>query len=480
MVMPTMLKMSWTLNHSRHGAQPWEVQKAAMAARQKSGRNKFAYFMEQRLGKTPLSLNDFMTSDADLMLVVCPNSFRGDWAAAPEEWGVGGDVWSTLWPRSELFDRPLVGGRKELFVINYEATLNIFDSYKMLCRALEKRRVMLVLDETSYIKNPASKTSKAAIELAKRAQYVRELNGTPMTQSVMDYYAQLRVLGELNSIKPVVFKNRFAEMGGFMGRQVKSIKNEELLYSILGQCSFRALRADWQKDLPAQNDVHIHLEMTDRQRGHYDQMMEEFFTIVNDMEVSAELVITQREKARQISSGIIMKNGVYQEIEKSKDNPKIQAVLDLHDPSSKTIVVYTYRPSGEVLMRALQEFNPAYIRGSMDPADMLRQKQRFNNDPNCRVMLCQQRASCMGHTLLGGTGKDRCTRMIFYEDSYSLRDYLQMRDRNHGAGQDQPCTYYHLITSPVDQAAVTALIEKKSQADAVDAVVKAVRSQIRR
>jgi hypothetical protein len=470
--------MNWVLNHPRHGSKPWDVQRAAMDARERAGRDKFAYFMEQRLGKTPLTLNDFMTSDADLMLVVCPNSFRGDWAIAPQEWGVP-DVWSTMWPRAELPDRPLAGGRKELFAINYEATIQNYDSHKMLCRALQRRRTMLVMDETSYIKNPASKTSKAAIELAKRAKYVRELNGTPMTQSVMDYYAQLRVLGECNGMKPVIFRNRFAEMGGFMGKQVKSIRNEELLYSILGACSFRALRIDWQKDLPAQNDINVHLEMTNKQRRHYDEMMEEFYTIVDDMHVSVDLVITQREKARQISSGILMKEGVYVEIERAKDNPKVQAVLDLHDDSSKTIVVYTYKPTGEILTRALAEFNPAFIRGNMAPADLLAQKDRFNNDPRCRIMLCQQKASCMGHTLLGGTGKDRCTRMIFFEDSYSLRDYLQMRDRNHGAGQDQACTYYHLITSPIDQAAVNALVEKKSQADAVDDVVKAVRDQMR-
>jgi SNF2-related domain len=472
--------MTWLLNHSRHGSEPWDVQKAAMAARERSGRDKFAYFLEQRLGKTPLTLNDFMVSDADLLLVVCPNSFRGDWAMAPGEWGVGGDVWSTMWPRAELSDRPLAGGRKELFAINYEATSQSYDSHKMLCRALTRRRVMMCFDETSYIKNPAAKVSKAAIELSKRAAYVRELNGTPMTQSVMDYYAQLRVLGEINGMKPTIFRNRFAEMGGFMGKQVKAIKNEELLYSILGQCSFRALRADWQKDLPAQNDINIHLEMTDKQRRHYDQMMEEFFTIVADLEVSVDLVITQREKARQISSGILMKDGAYVEIERPKDNPKVQAIRDLHDDSSKTIVVYTYKPTGEILTKALADLNPSYIRGGMSASELLEQKRKFNEDPSCRIKLCQQKASCMGHTLLGGTGKDRCTRMIFYEDSYSLRDYLQMRDRNHGAGQDQPCTYYHLITSPVDQAAVTALIDKKDAADAVDAVVKAVRGQIQR
>ena len=83
----------------------------------------------------------------------------------------------------------------------------------------------------------------------------------------------------------------------------------------------------------------------------------------------------------------------------------------------------------------------------------------------------------MGHTLLGQKGRDRCASTCFFENSFSLRDRLQMRDRNHRGSQDEPCSYYDLITSPMDQAVVDALSGKKAQADMVDAVIKTVRER---
>ena len=83
----------------------------------------------------------------------------------------------------------------------------------------------------------------------------------------------------------------------------------------------------------------------------------------------------------------------------------------------------------------------------------------------------------MGHTLLGGEGDDRCTRMIFYENNFSLRDRLQMRDRNHRGTQDQPCTYFDLITSKIEEKVIGALSAKKTMADTIDDLVRYARTE---
>ncbi len=471
--------MKWHLRHARHGTKPWAVQVEAIRQREASGREKYGLWLEQGLGKTPLSLNEFISSDSNIAVVLCPNSFRGDWVEAPREWGV---------PHipARFFDykwSPLPRVDKQMVVLNHEATLSKFESHHVIARLLETHpRAMLIIDESSCVKNPESKTSKSVIELAKRAKYVRELNGTPLTLNVMDYYSQLRCLGELNGTKPVIFRARYAVMGGYMGRQIVGVKNEELLYSTITRCAFRALKTDWRKDLPPQTDIPVMLEMTDKQRKHYDEMLEEFLTVVDGMEMSADMVLTQYDKMRQISSCVAMQNGNMRSIEKPGDNPKVKATLDLHNNGmGKTIVVYTYRPSGETLMEALKEFKPAWIKGAMKPSELLEEKRRFNDDPSCRVLVAQQAAACMGHTLLGGEGvKDRCARMIFFENSFSLRDRLQMRDRNHRGEQDQPCTYYDLVTSEMDKIVIEALESKKSVADTIDAAVKTARKERKR
>ncbi len=267
-----------------------------------------------------------------------------------------------------------------------------------------------------------------------------------------------------------------------MGKQVVGTTNEEVLQSIIGGCSFRALKSDWRKDLPPQNDVLVHLEMTAKQHRHYDEMMNEFFTIIDGLDVPAQMVLTQMDKLRQISSCIAMHKGELRAIETPANNPKIVAAKEIiENGPGKVVIVYTYKQSGEQLYEALKKCVPAVLKGGMTDLGKTAffEKNRFNMDPSCRVLIAQQSAACMGHTLLGGEGTDRCSRMIFYEDSFSLRDFLQMRDRNHRGEQDQPCYYYHLVTSPMDQTVINALVAKKSQSDAMDDMIKTVRRRQR-
>lgn len=464
--------MPWLLNHPIY-KRPWDVQVEAM--RRANGHAKYGWFLEQGLGKTSLALNEAMVSDVDAIVVLTPNSFKGDWRLAPEEWGV--DIESFMWP-----DRILRAGSGSpffLYAINYEsARAGAFDD---LVRILESRRCLLVIDESSAIKNPRAQTTKAVIELSKRAAMVRELNGTPMTQTVMDYWGQLRAIGQLSGVNPFQFRNKYAEMGGYMGRQVKGIKNEDELYALLDRCSFRALKKDWRKDLPPKLPaVAVHLEMTARQKKHYQEMMEDFYTEINGMEVAADIVLTRMDKLRQISSCLLMNDGRAEFMEEPSKNPKMRAVLDiLNGGSTKAIVVHFYRHSGLMLQEQLKKegLQPAVIRGGMSPEDLVSEKRRFNDDPGCRVLIAQESAAHLGHTLLGGTGDDRATRMIFFENSFGLKERLQMEDRIHRGAQDQPCSYYDLVTSPMDQIAVDILTRKKNAADAIDAVVAAVRSR---
>lgn len=469
--------VEWHLNHVRHGNKPWKVQEAAAEARIASGRAKFGYWLEQGLGKTALTLNDFiLAEDCNLGIVVCPNSFKGDWVIAPEEWGVDW-IGANMWPNVAIDG---IVPFKYLFVINYESARRGFDSYKMLEAAMKRQNVFLVVDESSFIKNHTSEQSLSVRDLAKLARHVRLLNGTPQTQSVRDWYPQLRCLGECNGMEPTVFRNRYGKKGGYMGRQIVGINEEraEELAGIIATCSFRALKAEWRPELPPQIDCPVHLEMNPVQRQHYDEMMEEFFTMVDDLEVPARMVLTQMDKLRQISSCLAMHKGEIRTIGKPKDNPKLQALKDLIESGTgKWIVVYHYKASGQLLQAELDKYKPRILTGQMTPGDLMHEKAMFNEETDYRGIICQESAACMGHTLIGGEGDDRCTRMFFYENSFSLRDRLQMRDRNHRGEQDQTCLYYDFITSPMERKVVDALIRKHTQAQMIDDVVKAVKER---
>lgn len=474
----------WHLKHKIHGNKPWSVQTEAL--RRSEGKDRYAYFLEQGLGKTPLSINDIVTyhkaGNIDFAVVLVPMSFKMDWVLSPEEWGRP-EISSYWYPKHTVQDMYAESSTKHpsMFVANYEIlrSKNSDDLFEFI----EEYRVMLILDESGVIGNYNSQTTKNVIRLAKFATMVRELNGTPIFQNVLNYYGQLKVLKELNGVNPIAFRNRYVTMGGFMGKQIMigedNIQNKDELYSILKKCSFRALKRDWRKGLPPQIFKSIHLEMTRKQEFHYEEMMEEFYTeISEDLHVSAEIILTKMEKLRQISSCLAMQDGEYEFFESANRNPKLQAVLDiLESGPNKAIVVHKYKPSGELLLATLYSkgYSPSYIRGGMKPDQIIENKKRFNEDSNCRVMVCQEHASFRGHTLLGGKNEDRCTVMIFFENDFSYYQRSQIQDRNHRGDQDQDCIYYDLVTSPMDKIVLKALLDKKDMADAVDEIVKAVR-----
>jgi len=468
--------MRWHLNHAVHGTKPWAVQHAYLDAA--AGRQRYGNFSQQGLGKTADTLNEFIDfEDVDLCVVLAPSSFMADWPLAPAEWGAG-FLRTGMWGRDDLpFDWDC-----GLYSIAHETLRGSKRARDELLELFEKRRCMLVFDEGTGIKDANSVLARYVVgALSKEAVYTRVLNGTPIVQDALDYFAQLRLLGECNGMNPYAFRNRFCQMGGFKGKQVKGIRNEDELGRILDRCSFRALKRDWRKDLPPQIDQPIHLEMTDSQRKHYHTMMEEFYALVgDDEEVSAELVLTQRLKLQQISSCMLMDKGKVHWLELPKNNPKLRAAFDLMETGNgKMIVVYYFDPSGRMLIEQFQEagYAPAWITGGMTAEDIVVQKAKFNNDSSCRVLIGQIDQTSRGHTLVGKPGNDRCSRTYYYETDLSLMHRLQMNDRNHRGEQDETCYIYDPIASPIDQLNVDILTRKKTQADGMDELVRLIREQ---
>lgn len=455
--------MKWVLKRK-----PWAVQTEAL--RRSAGRSHYAFHMAQGLGKSATVFNEFLNSDADVLLVIVPNSFKASWPTVPAEWGFP-DFPVGMWPRDSFPS----GSTKCLFAINYEAVRT--SAGKRVAQLMKRCKVFLAIDESSSIKGPRSQTSRAVIELSKDAHIVRVLNGTPLVQSVMDLFAPLKCLNRLDGMNPFQWRNRFAVMGGYLGKVVKGIKNEKELYSILDSCAFRALKEDWRKDLPPKIYSTVQLEMTKRQQNHYQEMLIEFFTVVNNRDVSADMVLVQMGKLQQIASCLTIQDGKSELFEETKNNPKLQATLDiLEGGQSKAIVVYFFKATGALLLSELMRsgYNPARIQGGMRPDEILSEKERFNNDPTCRVLVGQESATARGHTLIGSKQAGWCSRMLFYENSFSLMERLQGEDRIHRGDQPEPCNYYDLVTSPIDAAIIAALQKKRAMADAVDDVVKVV------
>ena len=111
----------------------------------------------------------------------------------------------------------------------------------------------------------------------------------------------------------------------------------------------------------------------------------------------------------------------------------------------------------------------------MKPEEIAAQKDRFNNDPSCRILLGQCESTKYGHTLLGGdVDADHCSTMIFFENSYSLDTRTQVEDRIHRRGQrGENVLYIDLAGTELDRRVVRALQKKEDLYEAVFSKLKA-------
>jgi hypothetical protein len=96
----------------------------------------------------------------------------------------------------------------------------------------------------------------------------------------------------------------------------------------------------------------------------------------------------------------------------------------------------------------------------------LSEKERFNGDPNCRVLIGQELALRYGHTLMG-SATNPCLDIVFYENDYSLNNRSQCEERPQGAGQQGPITIYDFYATPQDLKPIEAIQRKEDVVAAI-------------
>jgi SNF2 family DNA or RNA helicase len=405
------------------------------------------------------------------LVVVSPNSYKSGWKdeikkhnipVHPHIYNSDAGYFNDIFLKNE-FDKPPV------LVINYEAIRSIaVQNY--VVRFVGNKKCMIVLDESIQIKTYNSQQTKAALALAPLFKYRRILSGKPVTSGPHDLWSQMKFIGAISD-NYFPFKTTFCKFGGFKGKKVIGTQNEELLASKIDKYIFRAFKQDWT-DLPPKLYTSREYQLTPYLASMYKNMEDDFVVWLSETEnVTIDAFITKMIKLAQIQSGFIIKeDGTIEELVPPEDNPRFKLVRNIvEDTDGKVLIPYVHKYTLKLLQRALIDYNPAYIKGGMTPEEIQEQKDTFNSDPLCRVMLGQMRATKYGHSLLGGSKpEDRCNTVVFAENTYSLDDRSQIEDRIHRHGQTaDSCLYIDVWGTPLDRAVTAALQAKEDMAQAV-------------
>lgn len=432
----------------------------------------FNYFMEMRLGKTPTALNEFMLmkkyEGVTKLIVIAPSSFKSEWKSECEKFGVDVPchvVELSKFKKTQKFLQDAKG--KFVIVINYEALT--YSKAEKLFSDIADDQTMVVMDESVLLKNPRGKALKTILTyLTPHVKAIRCMTGMPITQGAHDMWAQMRASGTMSTFTNFfAFRHQFCEMGGYMGKKVIGRKNTEMLNQIINAHSFKAYKYQWLKT-PGVEYVTVPITMTKEQMDKYTTMLSDSVLFESDTVISADMVITRAIKLQQITSGVVLddERKVIQIVEPSKNAKLNQLKMLVSQTQGKVIVIAVFKATIDMLTSELEEYQPAVIRGEMKKDTLDEDKQRFNTDPNCKVIIGQSRAIKYGHTLMGSE-TDPCLTTIYFENSYSLDDRIQSEQRNQGSGQKGQIAVYDFVASGIDSKVIKALQKKDSVAKAI-------------
>lgn len=394
-----------------------------------------ALLLEPGLGKTKIVL-DTATYRKTLnkyhkTLVVCPNTLVDNWL---EETRKHSDLFAVILRGTKPERLRRLDGEGDIFLINYEGVRVIKN------HLIKKGFDLLVLDESTAVKNPKTAQSKGCFEISTHVKSKIILTGTPIMNNPLDIYGQYRVLNpDVYGRNHFRFRARYAVMGGYLDKQVVRWINMTDFRERLYSCATRKTK-DECLDLPDKLYQVIRLEMPDEQQKVYNELKTGFISEYRDGIVTAPVMLTRLMRFSQITAGFT-KTVEGDEYAFSK-NPKVNWLVDfVQDLAINRKVVVFCRFSYEIKMveKALHSAGIGFVTVQGGVKGRIDLVNKFNRDDSIRVFVGQIQTTGMGITLTAAN------YAVFMSNSYSYGERTQAEDRIHRIGQHSNCTYIDLV-----------------------------------
>lgn len=496
-------------DHPDHPLAPY--QKAALAFSLKQEGT--ALFMEQGTGKTAVSVGRVCTEarmhrrgelgDEPRMmrvLIVCPKQVRLNWLAEFEKFAtVPGKVTIIRGGKPKRLGLITHGIRQEAdcafsaMIANYETVTNDAEVFEMIPWDL------IILDESHYIKRSSTRRGQALIrQLRDSADRRMILTGTPIANTIMDFYGQAEFLGEgfsgfktFSAFKK--FHGRYETRGAKGFEALIGYENIPLFQERLARLSFRISKKEANLQLPDKVYDIVEVEMTPRQTELYNQIAEAIQVEISEAagtgKMTVEHILTKLLRLAQITSGFyttdpvrdddgnVLKPGTTHPI--VGGNPKVKELIRIiqeeDDPNCKVVVWATFVQDVKTIYEALQTAGitcGAYY-GATPDAERERLVEAFNNDPEFKVLIGNPQTMAEGLNLLGYNPnvpeseqiETYCGHEVFYSTNWSSVQRSQAEDRAHRRGTRMPVRITDLtVPETIDEVIRHRVLNKREVA----------------
>ncbi len=478
-------------------------------------------FSEMGTGKSKITIDTaqalYLHNKVDTVVVITDASIRSVWYD-PELGELAKHLWKGLPSRvTEYHSRLRVWDWEEgkirlnWLITNYDYVINEVRLKELMATC--GPRTMLVLDESSAIKNHRAARTKACLKIRKKCGRVVLLNGTPIANAPFDMLSQGNMMHEdiLECGGIGHFRARYAEMGGYvvetawgnMATQVLKWKNLDDLKERFKPHVIRFMKRDCLDLPPKLPPVTMTVAMSPPLWKIYKEMRDEMVVWMNSGVASANQVIVKILRLSQITSGFL---GGVENFDKVLDEgtenlpdwlkelqlpmpfetratphspvveigtEKLDLFLEwyaqklIEDPQLKLLVWCRFVPELKRLVRVLREKYQKSVQveamfGDQKPDERTRALRLLDPRTTCSgpgVVAATIGTGGKGHTF---TAAHTVVNMSF---DYSLEKYLQAMDRVDRIGQTVSVSYIDIAAvGPSGQKTVDHQIIKAREA----------------
>jgi SNF2 family DNA or RNA helicase len=447
-------------------------------------RENWALFLDMGTGKSKICIDNvavlFQHDLIDTFVVVAPKGVYRNWAAIeiPKHLPDSIDRHLAVWTPTPNKDQKQAllavlepSESLRILVMNIEA-LSTAKGQKFLGRLLRGSQALFAIDESTTIKSPKARRTKAVIKLGELAKYRRILTGSPVTQSPLDLWAQCRfldkhLLGEVGNnfyqyqYRYAVMKRR--QIGTHAFNLVVGYRDLDKLSWLLKRFSHR-IRKDECLDLPPKVYTQRNITLSDDQARIYNELREFALAQIGDDEfMTTTNVMTQLLRMQQVLSGHTKSDtGDLIEITDTRLN---ELLTCLEEIEGKVIIWSRFRYDVQRISQALIKKYGAdstvLYYGDTSDEERTRGIERFQHGKAMYFV---------GNPQTGGYGitLTAAQTVVYFTNSFDLAVRLQSEDRAHRIGQHKSVTYIDFIAEKtIDERIVKALRNKMDIASEV-------------
>lgn len=417
-----------------------------------------AFLMDMGTGKTITTIavagTLFHKHKITRMLVVCPKSIV--------------DVWEQEFEKFATFDyqlavldgssakkadtiRYMIGTGLQVIVVNYESC------WRLEAELTRWHPDMIACDESSKIKNPQAKCSKALHRLGKISSYNLILTGTPITNSPLDFFSQYKFLDEkIFGSSFYSFRAYYAILGGYQNHQIVGYKHLAELVEKAHSIAYR-IRIDEAVDLPEFVEEMRMVKLDRNAQKIYDGIEKDSFAELMNGEITTRNVLTSLLRLSQVTGGFVRNDAgdASQQVSLAKLEALEEIIDDCLDAGKKVVVFARFIPEINAICKMLRSNHIRYSHIYGAVKDRSKQVEQFQTDPQTKVFVGQLQTTGMGLTLTAGSV------CVYYSLDFSYANYQQSMARVRRIGQTKRVVYIHLVCKDtIDEKVMSALKQK--------------------